>query len=110
MATDIEAESAIFDGSREPSHAARISFKNFRLIAVAGKFVTGSETGWPSSYNDDPTMIGIRQIPSLRRFCYTRVKSRVKQIASDSETGERTSKLSPGSNAVIANRVLWVRA
>ncbi len=108
MAADIEAESAIFDSSREPSHAARISFKNFRPIAVAGKFVAGSKTGWPSSYNEDPTMVGIRQIPSLRRFWYTRIKSRVKQIAGASETETRTIRCS--DFIVIANRVLWVRA
>lgn len=68
MAADIEAESAIFDSSRQPSHAARVSFKKFRSIAVAGKFVASSKTGWPSSYNEDPMMVGIRQIPSLRRF------------------------------------------
>ena len=78
MAADIEAESAIFDSLREPSYAARISFKNFRSIAVAGKFIAGRKTGWPSSYNEDPTMVGIRQMPSLRRFWYTRIKSGVK--------------------------------
>ena len=34
MAADIEAEAAIFDGSREPADIARISFENFRLIAM----------------------------------------------------------------------------
>ena len=80
MATDIEAESSIFDGSREPSHAARISFKNFRLIAVAGKFVAGSKTGWPSSYNDDPKIFDVRQNTFAREGSwYTRIESRVKE-------------------------------
>jgi hypothetical protein len=67
MAPDIEAESAIFDGSRKPAYIAGISFENFCLIAVAGELVAGGQTGWPGADDDDPMMmlgIGQKRLPA----------------------------------------------
>ena len=80
MAADIEAESPIFDSSRESSHAARISFKNFRSIAVAGKLVPGSKTGRPGSDDEDPMIVDIRQTALPAKALVTpHLESRVKK-------------------------------
>ena len=80
MAPDIEAESAIFDGSRKPAHIAGISFKNINLIAVAGEFIACRQTGRPGSDNHAPMIVDIRQITLPREgLWYTRIESRVKK-------------------------------
>src|SRR5208282_1636420 len=59
MASDVEAEPVIFDGSRQAPDVARISFQNLRLIAVAGELVPSGQTGRPGSDYNYPMLLGL---------------------------------------------------
>ncbi len=67
MATDVEAKSPIFDGSRQPANISGICFKNFRLKTVAGEFVASRQAGGPGSDNDN-SMVDIQS------FNYTQLE------------------------------------
>lgn len=79
MASDVEPEPVIFDGSRQASDVAQISFQNLRLIAVAGELVPCGQTGRSGSDNYHPMMVDIRQMAlPCEGPSYTRIESRVK--------------------------------
>jgi hypothetical protein len=59
MASDIEAKPLVLDGSREATDIPRISFEDFRPVAIARELVAGGQAGRTCADDHHPMMVDV---------------------------------------------------